>query len=77
MVRRNRQDSARLQRFGRRVRQLRRDRDLSQEQLAHAAGLHRAEVGFIERAEREIGITKIWRLADALGVEPRELFVRS
>ena len=49
---------------------------MTQEQLAERAGVHRAEVGFIERAEREIGYLKVWRLADALDVAPGELFTR-
>lgn len=44
------------------------------EQLAHAADLHRTVVGFIERGEREVGISKVWPLADALGVRPSDLF---
>jgi len=35
--------------------------------------LHRAEVGFVERAEREVGVTLAWRLADGLGVTLAEL----
>jgi transcriptional regulator with XRE-family HTH domain len=64
----------RLLTFGARIRTLRLARDLSQEQLAHEAGMHRAVVGFIERGEREIGITKLWPLARALDVEIRDLF---
>lgn len=59
-----------------RVRQLRVGRRLSQEQLAHEAGLHRTVVGFIERGEREVGIGKLWPLARALGVDVHELFVK-
>lgn len=60
--------------FGLRIRELREAAGLSQEALAHAAGLERAEVGFIERAEREPGISIVVPLANALGVEPGELF---
>lgn len=56
--------------FGQRLRELREDAGLSQEALAHAAGVERAEVGFIERAEREPGISIVVPLAKALGVEP-------
>lgn len=63
-----------LQAFGARVRQLRRAADLTQEQLAHDAGLHRTVVGFIERGEREVGVSKVWPLASALGVPAGALF---
>lgn len=59
--------------FGHRVRQLREARHLSQEQLAHDAGLHRTVIGFIERGDREVGISKIWPLARALGVTAADL----
>lgn len=60
--------------FGRRVRDLRRARDLSQERLADLAGFHRTIIGFIERGDREVGISKLWPLADALGVSVSDLF---
>lgn len=69
-----RQDDPHLVAFGRRLRELREERRLTQEQLAHAADLHRTVVGFIERGEREVGISKVWPLADALGVRPSDLF---
>lgn len=47
---------------------------MSQERLAHEAELHRTVIGFIERGDREVGISKLWRLADALDVEVADLF---
>jgi len=66
MSRREEKDRERLRAFGVRVRQMREEAGLTQEKLAEAAGVHRAEVGFVERAEREVGITLAWRLADGL-----------
>lgn len=60
--------------LGRRVRALREERKLSQEQLAHAAGFHRAFVGFIERGERDFGVSHIWPLSRALNVPISVLF---
>lgn len=60
--------------FGLHLRQLRVGRSLTQEQLAHNAGLHRTVVGFIERGERDIGISTLWPLAAALNVTVAELF---
>jgi transcriptional regulator with XRE-family HTH domain len=64
----------RLLAFGKRVRELRTATGLTQEGLAHEAGLHRAVVGFIERGERDIGISHLWPLARALGVDVPALF---
>ena len=47
---------------------------LSQKRLGQLAGLHRTFVGSVERGESNISIYNIGRLADALGVEPMELF---
>lgn len=60
--------------FGARVRRLRVDRGLSQEQLAEAAGLHRTYIGSVERGERNISLDQIYRIAAGLGVSPIQLF---
>ena len=59
---------------GRRVRELRTAQELSQEELAARAGLHRNYVGSVERGEREIGVTSLARLAGALGLSLAEFF---
>ena len=56
------------------MRELREGLELSQEQLAERADLHRNYIGGIERGERNVGIVNIDRLADALGVSIAELF---
>ncbi len=61
-------------RLARRLRLLRAERGWSQEELAEAAGLHRTYVSGIERAERNVGIDNVERLAGAFGVEIGELF---
>lgn len=60
-------------RFGRRLRKLRREQDLSQEELGGRADLDRNYVGGIERGERNPSLVNICRLAGALGVEPATL----
>jgi transcriptional regulator with XRE-family HTH domain len=60
-------------RFGTRVRELRKARNLSQEAVALRCGLDRSYVGGIERGENNLSLINIHRLAEALGVEAGEL----
>ena len=60
--------------FGRRVRELRDQLQLSQEQLAERAGLHRNYIGGIERGERNVAIINIVKLAAGLDTSVAELF---
>ncbi|AMP39248.1 helix-turn-helix domain-containing protein [Ralstonia solanacearum] len=46
---------------------------LSQEELAERAGIHRTYVGMLERAEKNVTIYNIERIAVALKVEPSTL----
>jgi transcriptional regulator with XRE-family HTH domain len=67
-------DSRTRKGFGKRLRELRMERGLSQEQLADLAGLHRNYIGNIERGENGIGIDNIVLLARTLKVKPAVLF---
>ena len=60
--------------FGKRVRELRTEKGLSQEGLALACDLDRTYIGGIERGERNVSLINIQRIAAALGVPLRELF---
>ena len=59
------------------VRRLRVELGMSQEQLAAEAGLHRTYVGAIERAERNLSLDNIERLALALRVQPPALLIQT
>ena len=60
--------------FGQRVQELRKQRNLSQEQLAELAGVHRTYIGMIERAEKNITLQNIENIANALSVKIKDLF---
>ncbi len=59
--------------FAANLRQLRQSKGLSQDQLAHLAGIHRTYVGAVERCEKNISIDSMERLARALDCSVRDL----
>ena len=62
--------------LGRNVRRFREARGWSQEGLAERADLHRTYISGIERGIRNPTLTIIFKLANALGVEPGALVDR-
>ena len=60
--------------FGLHLKKLRLARGLSQEQLGLIADLDRTYISGIERGVRNVSLTNILRIAQALGVPPAELF---
>lgn len=62
-----------LRKFGKKVRQLREDRGISQEHLGELAGVHRTYVGMIERGEKNITLTNIEKFAKALNIPIKNL----
>jgi len=63
--------------FGNKVRELRKEQGLSQEELAEIAGVHRTYVGMIERAEKNITLKNIEKISKALKVKIRDIFNNS
>ncbi len=57
-----------LYKLGERIRKLRKVHNISQEELAHRAGMHRTYIGMIERAEKNITLQSIEKIAYGLGV---------
>jgi len=55
-----------LIKFAKRVREERKKLGLSQEEFAAKSGFHRTYIGMIERAERNITLSNIEKLAKAL-----------
>ena len=62
-----------LIKFGQKVREERLKRKLSQEKFADIAGVHRTYIGMIERAEKNITLQNIEKIANALKVNIKEL----
>lgn len=63
--------------FGENVRKYRRFLNISQEELAHRADLHRTYIGMIERAEKNITLVNIEKIANALEVKIEDLLKHS
>ena len=61
------------QRFGKRVRRLREELGLSQEEFADRVGIHRTYIGGIERGERNPTLSTIYRIAQGLKIEASRL----
>ncbi len=63
-----------LIKFGQKVREERLKLDLSQEELASRARVHRTYIGMIERAEKNITLENIEKIAGALKIKIANLF---
>ena len=60
--------------IGQRIREYRLKEGLSQEELAHRAGMNAAHLGRIERGEKNPTFESIEKIVDALGITFEELF---
>ncbi|MNE72470.1 anaerobic benzoate catabolism transcriptional regulator [compost metagenome] len=63
-----------LIKFGEQVRDLRKRKGISQEELAYKSELHRTYIGMIERAEKNITLLNIEKIAKALEIDIKQLF---
>lgn len=67
-------DRALIEDFGKRIRTLRTERNLSQEKLAELTGFHRTYIGMVERGERNISLSNIGVFAKTFEMAVSELF---
>lgn len=63
-----------LVKFGHRIRELRTDANLSQEELAARSGLDRTFISHVERGSRSITIQSVEKISKGLGLEIKDLF---
>jgi transcriptional regulator with XRE-family HTH domain len=62
------------EKFGIRLKTLRKEKGLSQEELAEKSGLNRPYISGIEQGKRNVSLEVIEKLAEALGIEIRGFF---
>ena len=60
--------------FGGKIRNLRKEKGISQEELAFRSGLHRTYISDIERGARNVSLKNIEKISKALGVKSQILF---
>lgn len=60
--------------FGKIIRELRKEKKLSQEELGFESNLHRTYIGMIERGEKNITLENIEKLSKGLGVSMKLIF---
>lgn len=60
--------------FGQKVREKRLKKGWSQETLANRAKMHRTYIGMIERAEKNITLENIQKIANALEIKLSDIF---
>ena len=70
----SRNDVKVLKKFGSVIKARRDDLDISQEELAERAKLHRTYVGGIEQGRRNLSLLNIIKLSEALDLAPEDIF---
>ncbi|MFK7756006.1 MAG: helix-turn-helix domain-containing protein [Flavobacteriales bacterium] len=62
--------------FGKIIRELRKEINISQEELGFRSNVHRTYIGMIERGEKNISLENIEKLSKGLGVTMSSIFER-
>lgn len=60
--------------IGARIRDIRKEQKLTQEQFAEISGFHFSYIGAVERGEKNITMLNLEKMSEALEVEVQELF---
>jgi len=60
--------------FGKNLKKIRQAKKVTQEQLAFATGLELSQIGRIERGVINTSISNVFEIAEALEIEPIELW---
>ncbi|MFD0713328.1 helix-turn-helix domain-containing protein [Paenibacillus sp. GCM10027626] len=63
-----------LQLIGERIRQIRKEKGLTQEELAEKAGINASYMGTVERGDRNISIETLEKIIQGLDITPTDLF---
>ncbi len=63
-----------VQRFGERIRELRKQNNLTQEELAEKAKLHHTYIGSVERGDKNISLKNIEKVIRGLNVSLADFF---
>lgn len=64
-----------LSKFGAKVKNIRESLNLTQAQLAELCGLSTNYIGMIERGERNLKLSKVFKIACSLKVSMSDLFI--
>ena len=62
--------------FARALREIRAEQGLTQEQVAHAAGVHRTYIAFLEGGKKQPSIDAVFKIAEGLGVTPSDFVAK-
>lgn len=60
--------------FGKRIKELRNQQNITQEELSFRSGVSRSHIGMIEKGLRDISLTAIFKLSRALQTPINEMF---
>lgn len=63
-----------LQKFANKLKELRKQKNLTQEDLATDSDISRSTIAMVEAQRRDVTLDKIEKISNALGIEPKELF---